>query len=47
MGPTTLEVPKDALNFDTFSIIYFLLGGLVIFGLDRIKIVLEKKHIEG
>ena len=47
MGPTTLEVPKDALSFDTFSIVYFLIGGLVIIGLDRIKMFLEKKHIEG
>ena len=47
MGPTTLEVPKEALSFDTFSIVYFLIGGLVIIGLDRIKMFLEKKHIEG
>ena len=47
MGPTTLEVPKDALSFDTFSVVYFLIGGLVIIGLDRIKMFLEKKHIEG
>ena len=43
----TLEVPKDALSFDTFSVVYFLIGGLVIIGLDRIKMFLEKKHIEG
>ena len=47
MGPTTLEVPKDALSFDTFSIIYFIIGGLVIMGLEKVKEILEKKHIEG
>ena len=43
MGPTTLEVARDAMSFDTFSIIFFLLGGVIIFGLDRLKVVLENK----
>lgn len=47
MGPTTLEVPKDALSFDTFNIIYFIIGGIIIIGLDKIKDYLERKHIEG
>ena len=47
MGPTTLEVPKDALSFDTFNILYFIIGGIIIIGLDKIKEYLEKKHIEG
>ncbi len=47
MGPTTLESPKDALSFDTFNIIYFLIGGIIIIGLDKVKDILEKKHIEG
>lgn len=47
MGPTTLEVPKDALSFDTFNILYFIIGGIIIIGLDKIKDYLEKKHIEG
>ena len=47
MGPTTLEVPKDAMSFETFNIFYFIIGGLVIFGLEKIKELLEKKHIEG
>lgn len=47
MGPTTLEVPKDAMSFDTFSILFFIIGGLVIMGLEKIKEILEKKHIEG
>ena len=47
MGPTTLEVPRDALSFDTFSILFFIIGGLVIMGLEKVKKILEKKHIEG
>lgn len=47
MGPTTLEVPKPALGIETFSILFFLIGGLVIFALEKIKVFLEKKHIEG
>lgn len=43
MGPTTLEVAKDALSLNTFSIIFFIIGGLVIIGLDKLKEVLEKK----
>jgi len=37
MGPTTLEVPKSFLTFDTFKIIYFILGGVIIFGLEGLK----------
>lgn len=47
MGPTTLEVPKDALSFDTFNILYFIIGGIIIISLDKIKDYLERKHIEG
>ena len=42
MGPTTLEVAKDAMNLSTFSIIFFIIGGLIIIGLDRLKNVLDK-----
>lgn len=43
MGPTTLENPEAPMNFQTFSIIYFLIGGAIIFGLEKLKAVLEKK----
>ena len=44
MGPTTLDVPQPAMTFGSFSIIFFIIGGLVIFGLDRLKVELEKKE---
>lgn len=37
MGPTTLDMPKDPLSLSTFSIVGFLLGGLVILGLEKLK----------
>ncbi len=43
MGPTTLSVPQEALSFSTFSILFFLIGGLVIIGLEQLKKILEKK----
>lgn len=46
MGPTTLEVPVAALSFSTFSILFFIIGGLIIIGLEYIKRVLEKKQIK-
>jgi len=41
MGPTTLEVPLQAMNFDTFGIIYFILGGIIILSLEGIKYLLS------
>ena len=43
LGPTTLEVPQEAMNFETFRILFFLLGGGVIFGLQGMKVWLTKK----
>lgn len=41
MGPTTLEVPKDPLRFETFNILWFLAGGIIILGLQKMKIANE------
>ena len=43
MGPTTLEVPRAAMGISTFSIVFFLIGGLLIFGLDRLRFLMENK----
>ena len=45
MGPTTLEAPKSAMTFSTFSIVFFLIGGLVIGGMQGLKIFMEKKNL--
>lgn len=46
MGPTTLEVPKDPLGLSTFNIFMFIIGGLIIYGLEKYKNVLESKGDE-
>lgn len=45
MGPTTLDVPQDPMNISTFSIIFFIIGGAIIFGLQKLKTILENKEI--
>ena len=42
MGPTTLEIPKLPMGFGEFSIIFFILGGALIVGLEKLKNVLDK-----
>ncbi len=43
-GPTTLDVPQAAMTLKTFSIVFFIIGGFVIFGLQKFRSVLEKKE---
>ena len=43
LGPTTLEVPQEALSIKTFSILFFLIGGVVIFGMQKFKEMVEEK----
>lgn len=44
MGPTTLDVPLSPISFETFHILYFLLGALIMIGLEQLKKVLAKKE---
>lgn len=52
MGPTTLKNDDDTLknlemlSFDNFSWLFFVIGGIVIFGLQALKIITEKKESE-
>ena len=43
MGPTTLDIPKAPMSVSTFSIIFFIIGGAIIFGLEKLKSIIEKK----
>ena len=43
MGATTLKEPQAPLSFSTFNIIYFIIGGLVILGMEIAKRKLENK----
>jgi len=44
MGPTTLEVPQEAMNFSTFNILFFIIGGVIIVGLQTFKMFLKKDN---
>lgn len=47
VGPTTLDVPKDALSLSTFDILFFIIGILIVFGLEYMKkLPFYKKEIE-
>lgn len=37
MGPTTLDTPQPAMGIHGFSILFFLIGGAVILGLQKMK----------
>ncbi|MBQ3584204.1 MAG: DUF368 domain-containing protein [Lachnospiraceae bacterium] len=50
MGPTTLKDSEGVLkglkmlSFDTFSVVFFVIGGVIIFGLQALKTIMEKKE---
>lgn len=44
MGPTTLDTPQQALSFHTFSFVFFIIGGVVIMGMQAMKIVSAKSE---
>ncbi len=43
MGPQTLEIPQAPLSLQTFSFLWFIIGGIIIFGLQKLKYFAEKK----
>lgn len=44
MGPATLDVWQPPMSFQTFHIRFFLLGGLILAGLEFMKMRLEKSN---
>lgn len=42
-GPTTLKVPQPAMTWDTFHLLWFAAGGLLLYGLNVLKNVTEQK----
>ena len=46
-GPESLDTPQPAMSFDTFSILFFIIGGVVILGLQAVKhFSLVKEKVE-
>ncbi|MBQ3565824.1 MAG: DUF368 domain-containing protein [Oscillospiraceae bacterium] len=43
MGPQSLDTPQPAMNVDTFSILFFVIGGAVIGGLQLLQLMLSNK----
>ena len=41
MGPTTLDIPQSPMSIKTFDLVFFLLGGAIIFILEKLKNKLE------
>lgn len=42
MGPTTLDVPQPAMGLGEFNILFFVIGGAVILGMQKLKTIKEK-----
>lgn len=43
MGPATLDAPQPPLSFSTFNILFFIIGGIIIVGMQTGKLIAEKK----
>lgn len=41
MGPTTLDVPQPAMGWSDFRILFFIIGGVVILGMQKLKTIKE------
>lgn len=44
-GPKSLEIPQEVMTFKTFSIFYFILGGLVIVALNELSKYFKSKRV--
>lgn len=44
MGPTTLEIPQKAMTLETFNIVFFIIGAIIIIVLEQLRKLLEKKN---
>lgn len=46
MGPTSLEVPKAQMSIKSFSIVFFVIGCILVPALEKLKVLLKNKEIE-
>lgn len=45
IGPTTLTEPQPIMNFSSFNILFFIIGGVIIIGLESLKRILNKNNL--
>lgn len=43
IGPSTLENAQPVMTFATFKVVYFILGGVILLGLQLLKRAMEKR----
>ncbi len=46
MGPSTLDTPQEPMRFGTFSILFFLIGGVVIIGFQLLGAAKQRSETE-
>ena len=46
MGPTSLEIPQAPMSFNTFSIVFFAVGCILVPSLEMLKRFLDKSNID-
>ena len=46
MGPTSLEIPQAPMSFNTFSIVFFAIGCILVPSLEMLKRFLDKSNID-
>jgi len=44
MGPTTLDNPVSAININNFNWLFFIIGGLFVWALQKLKTINENKN---
>lgn len=47
MGPTTLSEPKAPLDLSSFSILFFVIGAVLVLGMQKLKVMGEKAEKKG
>ncbi|MFR3567546.1 MAG: DUF368 domain-containing protein [Paraclostridium sordellii] len=46
VGPTSLEIPKPQMSFETFSTLFFIVGCILVPALEKLKVILKEKNTE-
>ncbi|WP_294373521.1 DUF368 domain-containing protein [uncultured Clostridium sp.] len=44
MGPASLKIPKEPMSMNNFNILFFIIGGVLIIGLQKMKNFFDKRR---